>query len=165
MQRLDREHSIRSYSVLFQQLICYFFCIEDDHSTHIVLYEGASLLGCIIFMTRSAVRTWFRIGGNAALVRRTSGLCHRCDYGVIDCLKSRVTSLLLFRTASLAGLPTIWSHVAGSPQFWGGHRKGHQTRLWGCGMFNKEGAWHHRVGSHYFHPVAARFKASCFTRR
>ena len=33
-QRLDREHSIRSYSSLFQQLVCYFFRVEDDCFGH-----------------------------------------------------------------------------------------------------------------------------------
>jgi superfamily II DNA helicase RecQ len=34
IQRLDREHSIRSYIHLFQQLVCYFFRVEDDHFGH-----------------------------------------------------------------------------------------------------------------------------------
>ena len=36
LQRLDREHSIRSYSSLFQQLVCHFFRVEDDAFGHVV---------------------------------------------------------------------------------------------------------------------------------
>lgn len=31
LPRLDRDHSVKTYSRLFQQLVCYFFRVEDDH--------------------------------------------------------------------------------------------------------------------------------------
>jgi Orsellinic acid/F9775 biosynthesis cluster protein D/DEAD/DEAH box helicase/Helicase conserved C-terminal domain len=55
-QRLDRAHSVNTYSTLFQQLICYFYRLTNDYFGLAVFRETKSQRDCSIALLEEATR-------------------------------------------------------------------------------------------------------------